>query len=291
MIFPEQLSDFFHKHQAELQSKHPGINLVILTRELLGGPNSFGASNLERVFDDLLLGIPLAYITKCRFFYNSEFWVSPEVLIPSFETEMLVKLASEVVINAGDVTKLRIADIGTGCGAIILALLKELSIGLEGSEKLQKLEIDAVATDISTAALSLAKRNYFFHTYCINPKFKLTFLCGDRFRVFDEETALNLIVSNPPYIMMPADLPGVHPQVNNFFPHTALYLMDEDYWDWYKEFFIGALDSLSAKGVLLMEGHELHLQELSKLALSLGFSSVKILQDLSCRDRFLQAVK
>ena len=106
-----------------------------------------------------------------------------------------------------------------------------------------------------------------------------------------ETSDFDLIVSNPPYIKAKADRLKVHSQVEKFEPHLALFLKDEEYDSWFKEFFNEVFDKLKPGGIFWMEGHEDHLQELAKMAQDTGFVDVKIDQDLTNRDRFLRATK
>lgn len=91
-------------------------------------------------------GVPLAYILGHRWFYGRKFKVSKDVLIPRPETELLVELAAR---TAKQFKPQIVADIGTGSGAIIISLRKEL----------EKNKAKFLATDISSKSLSIAKQN------------------------------------------------------------------------------------------------------------------------------------
>ena len=128
-------------------------------------------------------GEPVAYIIGHRAFWKHDFNVSPKVLIPRPETELLVELALETAANlAPALSQLKIADLGTGSGAISVSLAKELD------------RAEVVAADISEAALGLARKNA-DRIGCENIEFVLTDwfngLKGYRF---------NIIISNPPYV-------------------------------------------------------------------------------------------
>ncbi len=90
---------------------------------------------------------PSAYITGRREFYGLEFKVTPDVLIPRPETELLVDSALKLAQHEPQRTRLRIADIGTGSGAIAVALAKALP------------QAEVYATDASRAALAVATEN------------------------------------------------------------------------------------------------------------------------------------
>lgn len=126
-----------------------------------------------------LQGEPVAYITGRKEFWSLDFEVNPQVLIPRPETELLVE---ETLALANPEKGLRILDLGTGSGAIAVALARELK------------NASLVATDISPEALATARRNARAH----GVENRIEFLCGDLFSPL--EPGFDIIVSNPPYI-------------------------------------------------------------------------------------------
>ena len=123
-------------------------------------------------------GEPIAYILGVREFYGLEFEVTPAVLIPRPETELLVELALERI--PGDAAA-RVLDLGTGSGAIAVALAK------------QRPQARVTAVDVDYAALTVARANAKRHGVSVR------FFCGDWFGALSGET-FDLIVSNPPYV-------------------------------------------------------------------------------------------
>ena len=123
-------------------------------------------------------GEPIAYILGKREFYGLEFGVTPAVLIPRPETELLVELAFERIPRNAPV---RVLDLGTGSGAIAVALAKG------------RPQARVTAVDIDYAALSVARANAKRHGVSVR------FLCGDWFGALQGEI-FDLIVSNPPYV-------------------------------------------------------------------------------------------
>src|SRR5437879_167729 len=93
-------------------------------------------------------GEPLQYLTAHQEFFKLEFEVTPDVLIPRPETELMVEIALELLKDDLD---LFIADIGTGSGCVVISLLHELR------------DAHAIATDISPDALRIARRNAYRH--------------------------------------------------------------------------------------------------------------------------------
>ncbi len=247
----------------ELKEKYPGINLKRLKDDF--------ESYLER-------GVPLSQIIQTSFFMNSNFHITKDVLTPRFETEILVELAVEELKKIANNETPLVVDIGTGSGAIIISALQMVDR-----------KINAIATDISKEALSIAKRNFFNLRFSINADSTLEFQLRDRLDGFNKQ--VNLIVTNPPYIKKTADRKDVHDQVHTYEPHLALYLDDDKYELWFYDFFVQAYSSLKKDGVLLMEGHEDHLKNLAKIAEDIGFTNIKIIKDYTRRDRFIKAVK
>ncbi len=268
----EYVERFFKEHQVSLSQNYPGINYNRLRQEL--------EVVIYNFFTKIKNGVPLAYISGQSYFYNSEFEVNSHVLIPRYETEILVEMALKEINKMAkeQKEKLQVVDLGTGCGAIIISLLQEISFG-----------IDAFALDIDQNALSVAHRNYLNAKSKISSASTLTFIESDRF--FSFKTKQHLIITNPPYIKEREDAKSVHHSVLKFEPHRALFLKDELYNRWFEELFIQALDLLYDGGVFLMEGHENHLMNLTKSMEQCGFCNITIHQDLTKRDRFIKAYK
>ncbi len=163
---------------------------------------------------------PVAYILGKKEFFGLEFSVSPAVLIPRPETELLVERVVDFArrLLTNNLEKIRLIDIGTGSGAIILAVLNTL----QEQGVLQRVE--AIGTDISREAIEIAKRNALQLGLAGN----VTFYTGDLLlpvpaRVSGEQTA-EIIISNPPYIAPDAELP---PDVIKYEPKGALFGPDE----------------------------------------------------------------
>jgi len=147
-------------------------------------------------------GEPLQYITGVQDFYGREFRVTPDVLIPRPETELLVEAALEVTPNK-DAT---ICDIGTGSGCIAITLLCEMP------------RARAVAVDKSAAALEIAKLNAVKQEVTD----RSVFVVSDCFDALNpNEHQCDLIVSNPPYVSASA-LPGLQREVRDHEPLLAL---------------------------------------------------------------------
>ncbi|WP_127718089.1 HemK/PrmC family methyltransferase [Halobacteriovorax sp. HLS] len=287
---------FFSEKQEQLLKTYPGLSIRRLKDEIesfalqkhVDADELFehqyipsGENPLTHFFNSLNRGYPLEYIRGRAYFYKSEFHVSPSVLIPRSETEILVETATILLNDWLKKTdeSLRVLDIGTGSGAIIISLLQEIDRPLS-----------SYATDISKEALKIARRNFFNLRFTIPRESSLDLICTDRMKDLREEK-FHLIVSNPPYIKEDEDRKFVHNQVDTFEPHLALYLKDGEYYDWFEELFQDVSNSLYEEGVFIMEGHEDHLEDLRIQCEKFNFKTVSLIKDYTQRDRFLIAKK
>lgn len=149
---------------------------------------------------------PLAYITGKKEFWSLELEVSPAVLIPRPETECLVEAALEILDRAAHTEPRRILELGTGSGAIVIALAKE------------RPQHFYTATDRSADAIDQAARNARRHDVAG----RICFLCADWYSAFATGIKrFDLIVSNPPYIPT-GELPRLAPEINKHEPCLAL---------------------------------------------------------------------
>ena len=123
-------------------------------------------------------GEPVAYILGVREFYGLEFGVTPAVLIPRPETELLVELA---LARVSPDAAARVLDLGTGSGAVAVALAHE------------RPQARLTAVDVEYAALAVARANAKRHGVSVR------FFCGDWFGALAGES-FDLIISNPPYV-------------------------------------------------------------------------------------------
>jgi release factor glutamine methyltransferase len=150
---------------------------------------------------------PLAYITGQQEFWSLDFLVSRDVLVPRPETEMLVEFAVFHLAQSKNSELPRILEIGTGSGAIAVALATELP------------QVQIVATEISPAALAIARQNASRN----GVSKKIRFLEGDLFSALDQELEndFDLIISNPPYLRRD-EIPKLDAEVSRWEPRAAL---------------------------------------------------------------------
>jgi release factor glutamine methyltransferase len=141
--------------------------------------------SLEEAVTQLEIGQPLAYVLGIWEFFGLEFEVTPDVLIPRPETELLVERAIKWLEKDSSEEKvLRVMDVGTGSGCISIALAVNVS------------DINITATDISAAALNVARKN----AERMHVSDRINFIKADLFPLFYTSNPCSLIVANLPYI-------------------------------------------------------------------------------------------
>ncbi len=222
------------------------------------------AKALSEVVSRRLGGEPIAYITGKREFYGLSFAVTPDVLIPRPETELLVELAMERLPAKG-----RLVDLGTGSGAIAIAIAS------------MRPDADVSATDVSEKALNVATHNALA---LLNGKQTVRFSQGSWFDAIQDQQkeSFDLIVSNPPYI----DSGDEHLKKGDlrFEPASAL----TDHADGLAALRIlvsGAPDYLKENGWLLMEHGYDQSEAVRTMLAGRGFANVQSWKDLAGIER------
>lgn len=211
---------------------------------------------------------PLAYITGLQEFWSLDFCVTPDVLIPRPETERLVEIALKLAAELHVERPLRILDLGTGSGAIAIALASELP----GAE--------IWATDFSRSALSVARINAQQNGVAE----RMQFYYGDLFTAIrDIERPFHLIVSNPPYIRRD-EISQLEPEVSRWEPRGALD-GGIDGLDYYRRIAAEAFDYLMPNGAMVVEIGADMAPSVTTLFVNAGFLDMKIYQDYSGKDR------
>ena len=215
--------------------------------------------NLDQALIELKKGIPVQYIVGNVDFYGIELKVNSNVLIPRFETEELV---SKVIDYAKDFENPRIVDVGTGSGAIAIALKK-------------KIKCDMVATDISLKALEVAKDNALTNNVAI--EFKDGNLLEPLTGKFD------IIVSNPPYIAYDEEIMDI---VKNNEPHIALYASNNGLY-YYEEILKNVSKYLNEKYLIAFEIGDSQGKIIKALVKKFLNVDAIIEKDMQGRDRFI----
>ena len=209
---------------------------------------------------------PLAYIIGHKEFFSLDFEVTPAVLIPRPETETLVEEALKFLTPRKPP---RVLDIGTGSGAIAVAIA------------MNALDAHLVATDISESALEVARHNAMRHR-CED---RIDFIDTDLFPPGDAR--FDLIVSNPPYIA-DADLDALQPEIRLHEPRLAL-AAGADGLDFYRRIVAECRSRLNPDGALMVEIGAGQLNAVQALFRRAGFSNIDAVRDLARIDRVVAA--
>ncbi len=227
---------------------------------------------ISRSLDELMAHKPLQYVLGRAWFMNLEFKVNEHVLIPRPETEELVQSIIQdlntVVVDAN--FPLKILDIGTGSGCIAVTLKNLFP------------ELMVFGMDNSEEALQLARVN------AMNHRADVIFVNSD---ILVEETwdglpAFDVIVSNPPYVLE-NEKKLMQRNVLDFEPAEALYVPDEDPLLYYKAIARFASFNMRPKGFLYLEINENFGDEVKSLYLAHQFEDVRVVKDMSDKDRFV----
>ncbi|WP_018994583.1 peptide chain release factor N(5)-glutamine methyltransferase [Thioalkalivibrio sp. ALJ2] len=208
-------------------------------------------------------GEPIAHILGRRAFWTLDLEVSPACLIPRPETELLVERAI-AAIDACERAHPRVLDLGTGSGAIILAL------------KAERPAIEAVATDRSPDALRQARANA--NTLGLD----VTFLQGAWLTPFKPEDAFDMIVSNPPYIAQ--DDPHLTRGDLRFEPREALAAPEAGLGDLYTIIDTALLHLLPDAPLLLEHGFD-QARDVRARMQQAGYREVQSLRDPAGHER------
>lgn len=222
---------------------------------------------LQVLLADRIAGQPLQYITGVAYFGDLKLEVSPAVLIPRPETEQLVELVIEHIRHMDKAKPLRIVDVGTGSGAIVISLAKAFS----------ESNIEFIATDMSIAALDTARRNASIYKRD-NIKFTCTSL------IDDVDDVIDVIVANLPYIPT-ASLAGLPADVQKE-PHTALDGGACGY-ETIEKLIIESSGKMRNGSLLFLEIGIGQDNQITRLMADNGFNNIRVLKDLAGIKRFI----
>ena len=205
--------------------------------------------------------IPLQYIINKQNFYGLDLYVNESVLIPRYDTENIVDCIVKDFEGSKDISVL---DLCTGSGCIAISLKKN------GFKKV-------FALDISDKALEVAKHNAYIHNADI------TFIKSDLYKELPNDIRFDLIVSNPPYIRT-GEIEKLDDEVKDFEPKLALD-GGKDGLDFYKKILNLSKDFINKNGSLYFEIGYDQAKDVVDLAKKEGYYNIKIIKDLSGKDR------
>ncbi len=224
-------------------------------------------------FRRMASGEPLQYVTGKAYFYGRAFRVNPHVLIPRPETELLCRTALEHIRRSG-MRAPKILDLCTGSGCIAWTMAAECGCGAQ---------VEAV--DISDGALETAASQR------LEEEEKVRFHKADVLKdpapeMFAEES-YDIILSNPPYVM-DSEKALMRTNVLDHEPHLALFVSDDDPLIFYRAVARWAARLLKVGGYGLVEINEALGEQTAEVFRLAGFSGVRVIKDLSERDRFVE---
>lgn len=211
---------------------------------------------------------PMAYILGEREFWSTSFLVSPDVLIPRPESELLVERA---VALAGDGRESGVLDLCAGSGAVGLAIASELT------------EARVTLLDACPKALAVARRN----AERLGFESRTSLLASNLFEALAKGEGFDLIASNPPYVAT-GELGGLMPEVSSFEPRLALD-GGADGMDCIRRIIEEAPGYLARGGFLLIEMDPRQMAEAEALSVQRGsYRAARRHKDLAGRERVLE---
>lgn len=293
-----------YRYATELLKKYkidtPASDSGVILCHLLNCDRAYLFSHSERiltseelqVLSDMLAkrleGMPVQYIIGHREFMSLDFMVTPAVMVPRHETELLVEKVIAYVksreLKTNDI--INILDIGTGSGCIAVSLARYLPL------------VYVTATDISEDALAVAENNAQKH----GVSDRIKFLCGSLFEALNNDrnvdcehlqgistSRFNVIVSNPPYIETDL-IKELFNEVKDYEPVIALD-GGKDGLSFYRAIIEKAPEYLSDNGLLAFETGYCQAAEVAGiLQKTVGFNNIEIIKDLQGIERVVTGI-
>ena len=219
--------------------------------------------DFQTIITQLSAARPVQYVLGLAQFCDLTFEVAEGVLIPRPETEELVaRVAADATEGA------RILDVGTGSGAIAVALAKMV----KGAK--------VVAVDISEIALEIAAKN------AAKNGVDVEVVKADALADMSHLGQFDIIVSNPPYIPQ-SDLSSMNRNVVDYEPHTALFVADNDALCFYRSIAQNGLTMLRSGGGLYFEIYEQFGSQIAAMLEGMGYRDVVVAKDIFGKDRMV----
>lgn len=239
-------------------------NIANYYLKYLKNNNLYSKETYQQGIKQLQEGKPIQYIIGNVDFYGNIINVNENVLIPRFETELLVEKTIKYINQHFKNKKLNIIDLGTGSGCIAIALKKILT----------SLEVDAL--DISKEAIELAKKNAHQNKVSIN------FIEGNMEDPLSKK--YDVIISNPPYIDYGEEIMDI---VKNNEPHIALYAKEKGIY-YYHKIIKNLKNNLPNNYLIAFEIGHTQAKKIEELAIKyLDNPKIIIEKDYSGKDRFI----
>jgi release factor glutamine methyltransferase len=220
-------------------------------------------ASFRRLLVERARRVPLQHLTGSQAFWRQEFRVTPDVLVPRPETEVVVEAALEMLRG-----RPRIVDVGTGSGCVALSLAAE------------RPDADVDATDVSERALAVARDN----AQRLGLASRVRFHRGDLLEpVGSLFGRIGLVVSNPPYVD-PCERDTLAPEVRDHEPSVALFAPGEAL-SVYRRLVPAAAVALEPEGALVLEIAPGLAEPVSRLLAAAGFERIEVRPDLAGRQR------
>ena len=271
IFFQEQLESVFDASEVEsffyiiLENKN-NLKRIDLA---LNVDLEFSENEIELwndILDKLKKEIPIQYILGTTHFYDLEFEINPNVLIPRPETEELIDwIIKENSAN----NNLKILDIGTGSGCIAISLVKNIK------------NADVSALDVSIKALATAQKN------AVKNNVNINFIHKNILETNDLNQKFDIIVSNPPYVRN-LEKHEIHKNVLNNEPHLALFVEDDDALIFYRKIAELAQINLAQNGQLFFEINQYLGSETKNLLEKMNFKNIELRKDIYGNDRMVK---
>lgn len=226
-------------------------------------------SKIEDILGRLERHEPLQYILGEAHFYGLDLHVEPGVLIPRPETEELVR----VIAADNPSSDLRVVDLGTGSGAIAIALSRYMSF-----PEITAIDLSPKAIEVATDNVKALKCN------------GIQVVQGDMTKWSPKSASLDVVVSNPPYVDE-SEKAGMEANVRDYEPAEALFVPDSDPLKFYRAIAPEALEGLKPGGRLYFEINPRHADELKAMLAHDGFTNVELWRDAQGAYRYIKAQK
>lgn len=227
-------------------------------------------AKIRTIVGRVLGGEPLQYVLGTTIFHGMRLSIAPGVLIPRPETSALVDI---VVSQWGTQPDLQVLDLGTGSGAIAIALAKSLAFP------------NIIAVDNSTAALKIARVNCErLNVSCVN------LVQMDMLSDTLPPGPFHIIISNPPYVLS-SEATAMSPRVLDHEPHSALFVADADPLIYYRTILCAASTALCEQGKIYFEINPSQVQGMRRLLLNNRFRDIDILRDYKGQYRYAIATR
>ena len=272
-LFTKQLSSIYDVGEVEsfffiiLENKHQ-LKRIDLALDINLEFSKIEIKTWDEILEKLKQQIPIQYILGITSFYDLEFEVDNNVLIPRPETEELVTWILSNNSITESTNQLKILDIGTGSGCIAISLAKNIP----------NAEVSAI--DVSEKALAIAKKNASAN------KVKVVFIEENILNTESLNQQFDIIVSNPPYVRN-LEKHEINKNVLDYEPHLALFVEDDDALVFYRKIAHLAQKNLSENGQLYFEINQYLGKQTIELLQEMSFKNIQLKKDIYGNDRMI----